>query len=318
MGDPTVVDPTAVLWALLGPVLVTVIAFAASAASAAVEARAAGLPAAVGWGMPSRESARLLRQQRRITLGSDVLLWRIGGAGLVVAAFLMVLVVPIGGTPAADLPLGVVWFNLIDVAVWALWWLLGWGANSVAPLIGGYRFLAQAVAYELPLMFALTTPAVAAGSLRVLDVVDAQQPVWFVLVMPVAFVVYVVSVAGFSAWGPFAAASAPDIAGGVLAELSGADRLVVLAGRWCLLAAGAMFAVPLFLGGGTGPLLPETVWFLLKTGAMLALLIGVGRLVPLVRPQRLAEIGWVIALPLTLLQLLGTSIVAAVVVAGRT
>jgi len=308
-------DVAAATGAVLGPVLVAAFALVAAAASAAMEARSAGLPARVGWRAPGREVARLLRQQRRVVLGSDALLWRIGGTGLVVASFLMVVVVPVGRVPAADLPLGVVWFTMVDVAVWALWWMLGWGANSVLPLIGGYRFLAQALIYELPLMFALMTPAVATGSLRVTDVVAAQDPLWFVVTMPVAFVVYCAGVAAFAAWGPLAAVSAPDVAGGVLAELSGPDRLVATAGRWCLLAAGAMFAVPMFLGGGHGPVLPPIVWFLVKTAALLAAFVAIGRLVPLLRPHRLAAIGWVVVLPVTLLQMLVTAIVAAV---GRT
>ncbi len=51
----------------------------------------------------------------------------------------------------------------------------------------------------------------------------------------------------------------------MLAEVSGVDRLLLLAGRHALLAAGAAFSVPLFLGGGAGPLLPEAGWQLVKT-----------------------------------------------------
>jgi len=259
---------------------------------------------------PFHETHRLLRQQRRSVLGADTLLWRIGGSGLIVAAFLAALAVPVGNLTPLDVPVGVVWFNAVDVTLWALWWLLGWGSNSVHPLIGGYRFLAQALAYEIPLMFALTAPAIGAQSLRLTDVVSAQEPIWFAVTMPVAFVVYCASVTAFSAWGPFALPAGTDIAGGVLGELSGVDRLLVLAGRWCLLVAGAAFAVPMFLGGGAGPLLPPALWVLVKTCALLAVFLLLGRAMPAVRPQRLAEIGWVVVLPLVLLQLLVTSVLA--------
>ena len=66
--------------------------------------------------------------------------------------------IPFGSFVLADLPVGLVWFNAVDVLLWALWWLLGWGANSSWSLVGGYRFLALALSYELPLMFALTAP----------------------------------------------------------------------------------------------------------------------------------------------------------------
>ncbi|MGB7364246.1 MAG: NADH-quinone oxidoreductase subunit H, partial [Rhodococcus sp. (in: high G+C Gram-positive bacteria)] len=152
---------------------------------------------------PFDEAARLLRQRRRTMVSADRPLWRIGLAGLVVVAFLKVAVLPLGQWTVADLSLGVVWFNAMDVVIWAAVWLAGWGANSHFSLIGAYRFLAQALSYELPLMFALTAPAVAASSLRLGDVVSAQQGLWFVVWMPVAFVVFCVSVIAFSVWGPF-------------------------------------------------------------------------------------------------------------------
>jgi NADH-quinone oxidoreductase subunit H len=141
-------------------------------------------------------------------------------------------------------------------------WLAGWGGNSAYGLVGGYRFLAQGLAYELPHMFVLTTAAIGAGSLRVSDIVTAQQNLWFAVWMPVAFVVYLLGVSAFSVWGPFAAALGRDIAGGASAELSSVDRLVFEAGRYALLAAGSAFAVPMVLGGGSGPLLPDWAWVL--------------------------------------------------------
>ena len=64
------------------------------------------------------------------------------------------------------------------------------------------------------------------------------------------------------------------------------------------------------LGGGAGPLLPPALWVLVKTCALLAVFLLLGRAMPAVRPQRLAEIGWVVVLPLVLLQLLVTSVLA--------
>ena len=306
------IDTASALAALGLPVGLLILAALAAVLSSVLSARTAGAPmraAALG---PFAESARMLRQQRRTLAGADSLLWRIGGAGLLVVAALQVIVVPLGGVVAADLSIGVVWFNTMDVLLWALWWLLGWGANSAWSLVGGYRFLGQALAYELPLMFALTGPAIAAGSLRMTDVVAAQQALWNVALMPAAFLVYVVSVVAFTAWTPFATPAGRDAAGGVLAELSGPDRLVVLAGRYALLISGAAVAVPLFLGGGAGPLLPAAVWVLLKTAALTAAFVLLGRLLPAIRPERANEVAWAVILPLVLLQLLVVAVLAAV------
>ena len=288
--------------------LVTLVVVSVTADRALV-ARAAGRPVTLTGISPWPDVARLLVQRRRTTTAPDALLWRTGGAGLLVAAALMLAVVPIGDAVIADLPVGIVWFNAMDVLLWAFVWLAGWGAASATALVGGYRFLAQALAYELPLMFALTAPAVAAASLDVREVVAAQDDRWHVVEMPVAFTVFLLCVAAFSLWGPFRAPAGSDLGGGVLAETSGVDRLLFLAGRHALIVAGAAFSVPLFLGGGAGPLLPDWTWQLVKTLAVLLLLVVVRRRLPVLRPERFAEVGWVLLVPLTLLQILVTSLI---------
>jgi NADH-quinone oxidoreductase subunit H len=270
---------------------------------------AAGLSGA-GASTPLRRSLVLVGQSRRVTVAPDALLWRIGTASPLVLAALLLAMVPFGRWLLADPPVGIVWVNTFDVWLWAAWWLAGWGANALHPLVGGYRLLGQALSYELPLMFALTAPAVAAGSLRVGDVVGAQQHGWYVLQMPLALLVYLVAVVGYASWGPLSSAVGRDLQGGVLAELSGLDRLLVLAGRYALLVAGCAVAVALFLGGGAGPLLPAVVWSLLKTALLVVVVLVVSRRLPTVRPERFAPFAWLVLLPLSLLQVLITSLVA--------
>lgn len=298
-------------WALLAVALLVALALLAAVLDGVVVARADAAPggAARPWG----EAARLLRQRRRTPVEADTLLWRTGGAGLLVAAALMVTVVPLGEWTLFDLDVGVVWFNAMDVVVWALVWLTGWGANSALSLVGGYRFLAQGLGYELPLMFALVAPATAASSLHVPTVAAAQEGLWFVVWMPVAFGVYLLGVAGFSVWGPMAPALGLDVAGGARAELSGVDRLVFELGRYALLAAGAAFAVPLFLGGGSGPVLSGWAWVLVKTVVVLTVLVLLRRRLPAARPDKFVEAGWLVLLPAVLVQ----DLVVAVVAAGR-
>lgn len=297
-------------WAPVAAGLLGTLAVAAALLDGTLAGRATGARSAMG--RPVGEVARLLRQRRRTTVAADRLLWRVGGAGLLVMALMIVTVVPLGRWTLFDLDVGVVWVNALDVLAWAFVWLAGWGANSAYSLVGGYRFLAHGLAYELPLMFALVAPAVAASSLRVGEVAAAQQGLWFVVWMPVAFVVYCLGVVAMAVWGPFSPALGDDVAGGVTVELSGVDRLLFLAGRYALLAAGAAFAVPMFLGGGAGPLLPAWAWVLVKASVLLALLVWLRRRVPALRPDVFMEVGWLVLLPAVLAQ----DLLVAVLVIG--
>jgi NADH-quinone oxidoreductase subunit H len=248
-------------------------------------------------------------QQPRRVPGADLLLARAGLLTLLAAAGLAALVVPVGGRAVSDSSIGLVWFNAADVAVWVAFWSIGWGSNSSWGLVGGYRFLAQALAYELPHMFALVAVATAAGSLRLSDVVAAQQGLWFGVWMPVAFAAYLLAVLGLSAWGPFGRPVGADVAGGLGVELAGVDRALLHAGRGALLAVGAAMAVPLFLGGGAGPWLPPALWWLVKTLVVLGVLVGLGRLGPAVRVERFTEQAWLWWVPATLAQALVVAVV---------
>ncbi|MER5205509.1 NADH-quinone oxidoreductase subunit H [Streptomyces sp. NPDC002825] len=292
---------SAPLWAVA--VLPAVLVLAAWA-SAAVDARSTG---------PGREALRLLMQQRRVTRAADLPLVRVGTTLLPVAAVLAAAVLPLGFRPVSDLPDGIVWFNAMEALAWAAVWLTGWGPNSTLSLIGGYRFLAQGLAYEVPHMLAITTAALGGTSLRVGAVVDAQSGLWFAVWMPVAFGIYLLSALAMAFWGPFDQPAGADVAGGASGELSGVDRLVFLGGRWLLLVVAAAFAVPLFLGGGHGPLLPGWAWTVLKTTAVLGALLWARRRVPTVRMERYVELAWVVLTPLAVAQ----ALVVAVVVLAR-
>lgn len=302
-------------WVPVLPVLLIVVASTVAAADTVVSARARGsyLGLLTSAAVPLREGARLLVGQRRRTAAADPVLWRVGGWVLPVAALLAAAVIPLGSRPVADLTDGVVWFNATEVLAWAAVWMVGWGANSALGLVGGYRFVAQGLAYELPHMFALITAALAAGSLRVTDIVAAQQDLWFVVIMPVAFVAYLLSAMAMAFWGPFDAAVGRDVAGGAAAELSGVDRLVFTGGRWLLLVVAVAMAVPLFLGGGAGPWLPAWAWVAVKTGALLAVVVLLRHRFPTVRMDRFTEVSWVVLVPLTVAQ----ALVVALVVLGR-
>ncbi|UYQ60175.1 NADH-quinone oxidoreductase subunit H [Streptomyces peucetius] len=293
-------------WTLpAAPALLTLLALLAVVADAVLDARDAGRPVTASAALrPLLGVPRALVSQPRRTAAADRLLWRLGVVTVPVAAVLSTLVVPFGNVAVADLSVGVVWFNAMEVLTWAGLWLAGWGPNAAFPLVGGYRFLAQGLAYELPLMFALIAAATGAQSLRVGDIVAAQHGLWYAVWMPVAFVVYLAGVLAFSFLGPFAYPAGRDIAGGVLGETSGADRLLLQAGRWLWLASGAAMAVPLFLGGGAGPGLPAWAWSLVKTLLVLALLVWVRRRLPAIRADRYVEFAWVVLLPLTIVQAL--------------
>lgn len=293
------------LWAVpLLPLGLIGLGAVAAVFDAAGGAHAAGRPLASALATPAREALRLLATQRVTTRLPDALLWRIGSAAPLVVAVLASVTVPLApGLVLADLSIGVVWWTAFVALLWVAVHLCGWGANSALPMVAGYRFVAQALAYEMPLAITIVAVALPAESLSLSQIAAAQSGLWYVVWIPAGFLVYLLCAAALSFWGPFATPLGADAAGGVLAELAGPERLLFLAGRYTVLGASAWFAVPLFLGGGAGPLLPAWLWTVLKTLAVLALLVGVRWRLPLVRMDRFEELAWVVLIPVTLAQL---------------
>ncbi|KPN46543.1 NADH dehydrogenase, partial [Mycobacterium intracellulare subsp. chimaera] len=93
MGDPTVTTVPGV-WAVGAATLLAVFALYAASLDGVLTARDEG--ARMSAAAPLLEAARLMRQRRRTTVAADRLLWRVGAAGLIVVALLMVTVVPLG------------------------------------------------------------------------------------------------------------------------------------------------------------------------------------------------------------------------------
>lgn len=298
-------DQVLPLWAVpLLPVGLLALGYVAAVLDAAGAARVAGRGIGDVVVVPAREAVRLLATQRVTTRLPDALLWRIGSAAPLIVAVLASVCVPLApGLVLADLSIGVVWWTAFVALLWVAVHICGWGANSPYPLVAGYRFVAQALAYEMPLAITIVAVALPAETLSVSGIAAAQSGLWYVVWIPAGFVVYLLCAAALAFWGPFATPIGADVAGGVLAELAGPERLLFLAGRYAVLGAGAWLAVPLFLGGGAGPLLPDWLWTVVKTLAVLALLVAVRWRLPLVRMDRFEELAWVVLIPVTLVQL---------------
>jgi NADH-quinone oxidoreductase subunit H len=122
--------------------------------------------------------------------------------------------------------------------------------------------------------------------------------------MPPGLPLFLVAALGLSFWGPLNLPDGPDLAGGSTAEVSGSQLLVWRIARAAMLVATAAMGAAAFLGGWLGPWLPAPVWMVLKTLALLALLIGAGHLSARVRPERFVVISWVVLIPVALANVL--------------
>lgn len=273
----------------------------------------AGEPVSVTRAMlaPVRQAALLLRQQTTTTERPDAAAWIVAPTLLGALATVIVAIVPLGPSRVvADIDAGIVLFGAAAALVMVAVYLHGWAPNSLFPLIAGYRFIALALSYEMPLALVLIAAALPAQSLRLSAIVTSQMDLWNVLRQPLGLPLYLIACLGLASRGPLDYADAADLAGGTLAETSGVARLAWSAAQAGMLIAVAAIGATVFLGGWLGPWLPGPVWLGLKTLSLLALLIAADHMLARVPLERFVVIAWTVLIPLALVDVFLSGLLA--------
>lgn len=257
-------------------------------------------------GSPQRGPDRAVALARDTMLGNaDKWLSPAGPVSALLGVLLGTVVLPFGpNLIARDLGIGVFYFLVvIDFVVLGVA-LSGWGANTPDAIESCYRIVAQLVSYIVPIGLAYVGAIMMARSLSTIRIVEAQAGLWFVVLQPIGFVLYVVSGLMQSYRRPFLEPFADAIGGGVLGEVVGWSALL-----WRIALSGLLFLVAamgavLFLGGWSGPWLPPPAWMAIKTFGLVALMLVLGRLVAPLSVAEMLTLSWRVLTPIGLANVL--------------
>ena len=260
---------------------------------------------------PARRGALDLVTRRSSTRRPDAAAWALAPALVLSMAAVGTASVPYDRTvAAADVTDGIVLFGAAMAIVMVGVFLHGWSANSPMPLLGGYRFIAAALSYEMPLALVLIAAALPARSLSVGAIVVSQAGLWNVVRQPLGLPLYLVAAAGLAFWGPLQQPDAADLAGGTASEVSGPARLAWKVAQCSVLVAAACMGAAVFLGGWQGPVLPGWTWMALKTIAVLGVIVAAGHRVARIRLERFVTVAWAVLIPLALVDVLASGALA--------
>lgn len=251
---------------------------------------------------PARTAAFLIIQTRTTTERPDAAGRALAPALFAGLAALVLALVPIAsGLVVADPDTGFVIFSAAVAFVMIAVFLHGWSPNSVLALHGAYRYGAQALSFQIPFLLAMLATVLPAQSLSIVRIVEAQEPLWNVVRQPLGLPLYLVVGVGVAFWGPLNLPDATDLAGGTSVEDSGVARLLWQVARRAMLLAVAAMGSAGFLGGWFGPVLPGPVWVVVKTVALLAVMVAAGHLLARIRIERFVAVCWALLIPLALL-----------------
>jgi len=188
--------------------------------------------------------------------------------------------------------------------------MAGWSSNNKYSVFGAIRSVAQNVAYEIPLLVTVMSIILMVGSFKLSDIVAAQSGYWFVLVQPLAFVLYIICATAETNRAPFDLPEAEsELVAGFHTEYTGMRFALFFLAEYTNLFIAAAVATVLFLGGWHGPILPGAVWFLIKVYALVFLFMWFRWTFPRVRFDQLITFSWKILIPLAFVNLLITAFV---------
>jgi NADH-quinone oxidoreductase subunit H len=284
------------------------------------------------WGLlqPVADGIKLIFKEELIPAGADKIIFVLAPIVTVIPALIVTGVVPWGDSImlfgreitlhlAGGLNVGVLYIlTVTSISVYGIT-LAGWSSNNKYATLGGLRATSQMMSYELSLGLSYLGPILVAGSMGLMDIVSAQKPVWFIVVQPVAFVIYFLTSLAELNRAPFDMPEAEqELIAGYHTEYSGMKFALFFMAEYIKVIAISMIGATLFLGGFRGPFVDQLpllgpIYLFIKTFLWVGVIIWLRATLPRLRYDRLMALEWKVLLPISLANVLITAIVITLV-----
>jgi len=274
-----------------------------------------------GWAQTLADGIKFIMKEDLIPEAADAFVFKLVPFITMLSAALIFVVVPVGPHLVIEnLDVGL-FFLLAASSIGVIGVLMaGWSSSNKYSLLGALRSAAQLIAYELPLVLSAAAVAMMAGSLSLVDIVNAQGPasanhwwVWFLFYQPIGFFIFMAAATAELTRPPFDMPVAEaELITGAFTEYTGIRfAFSLFASEYISMIGLSAVAATLFMGGYLAPIpalqfVPGVVWFLLKTSTILFVLIWIRWTFPRLREDQLQKFAWKVLIPLALVNILLT------------
>ena len=273
-------------------------------------------PNRVGWKgslQPFADVLKLLLKEVIVPTGANKFLFVIAPILSIGPSLAAWAVIPFNedGMVLANLDAGLLYLlALTSLSVYGVI-IAGWASNSKYALLGALRSAAQIVAYEIAMGFALVGVLMAAGSLNLGDIVEAQSGSilhWFWLPLLPLFLVYFISGVAETNRAPFDVAEGEsEIVAGFHVEYSGTAFAVFFLAEYANMILISALTAVMFLGGWLSPFqgipvlgAPGPHWLFIKISLFLFLFLWFRATFPRYRYDQIMRLGWKVFIPITI------------------
>ena len=277
-----------------------------------------------GWLQPVSDGLKLIFKEELVPGRAYKVVFFLAPIITVVPAFIIMAVIPWGETVSIfgrEIPLSIANVNVgvlyilavASISVYGIV-LAGWASNNKYAMMGGIRSSAQMISYELALGVAFIGPILLAGTMNMLDIVDAQRRLWFVFYLPTGALIFWIATLAEVNRSPFDMPEAEqELTAGYHVEYSGMKFALFFMAEYMKMIAVSAIAATLFLGGFLGPFVDQLPWLgpvylFIKVVILLFVMIWVRATLPRIRYDRLMAFGWKLLFPLALVTVLLTAV----------
>ncbi len=254
------------------------------------------------------DAIKLLTKEDIVPSAADKLIFKTAPMLFIVIAVLLYTVIPLGhDMQVIDLNVGILFFISIGSLSTIAILMAGWGSNNKWSLMGAFRSAAQMISYAVPLAFSLLGVIMISGSLNLQEIVAAQKNIWFILLQPLAFIIYFIAATAELNRGPFDMPEAEqELTGGAYTEYTGMRWALFFLAEYTNLVAVSALMATVFLGGWQGPWLPSWLWIIIKTYGVILVFFWIKWTFPRIRMDHLMSFSWKVLVPLSLINVLLT------------
>ncbi|MCL4531918.1 MAG: NADH-quinone oxidoreductase subunit NuoH [Actinobacteria bacterium] len=268
------------------------------------------------WGLlqPIADVLKLLMKEDIRPNVADKWVFFLAPCIVLIPSVLAYAVIPFGhGMQVADINIGLLFLLALGSIPTIGVVLAGWGSANKYSVLGGMRAAAQMISFEIPLLLSLISPILIVGSLSMVDIVKSQTHIWYIVVQPVAFLIYYISGLAEGNRSPFDIPEAEsELVAGYHIEYSGMRWALFFLAEYMNAFTVAAIATTVFLGGWQPlPLLsfiPGYFWFTIKAGLLFISMIWVRASLPRLRVDQLMAFNWKVLVPISLANLVITGI----------
>ncbi|POM25460.1 NADH-quinone oxidoreductase subunit H [Actinomadura rubteroloni] len=270
-----------------------------------------------GWAQLVADGVKFAQKEDVVPAAADRTVFKLAPAVAIVPYLLVLLVIPVGpdGQVVLDLGLGL-FFALAVMGIGVIGAIMaGWSSANKYSLLGGMRIAAQLMSYELPMVFAASSAAMAAGTLSLSGIAEAWHWYWLPW-QAIGLVVFFVAGLAELRRPPFDMPLADsEIILGPYTEYGGLRFAFFLLAEYAGIVVLSALTAVLFLGGWRGPFLDAELgwlWLLVKVFALAFIVIWLRVSYPRMREDQLQKLAWGWLVPLALAQLALTGVLRVV------